>query len=659
MLTSIRAKLSLIVVCLVFVALNVLAGLNHWQAKKVITQDVETIIAALAQNSGEAVGFWLDARKVEMAIIARSPVMTGGSREAMLAYLAAEATSNKLFENIFWLDDKGNINDFHGTAGNLANRAYFQQAMRGDTVVSDPVVSLTTGKSVVVIATPIKGATGITGVLVGALYIEEIENRVLGVKVGQTGYAYVLRADGNIIIHPNKELVKKGINVSNDPKASPELKAAVGKMLKGESGIASYPYGNEDKYLAYGPIPGTSWSIGVTVPVKEANEKLGAFTWTAVGTMIGVVLLAVIVALFVAARIAKPLKTLEAAAGRIAGGDLSVTAIHVDSKDELGRLARAFETMVANLGGLVRQIAGSSEQVAASAEELTASAEQSAQAANQVAVSVTSTAEGVDRQVKAVNGALALVQDIASGARAEAGKTRNAVDIAGKAVSAANDGNKSVNTAISQMTSIRQVVDNSAKVVAELGERSKEIGQIVETISGIAGQTNLLALNAAIEAARAGEQGRGFAVVAEEVRQLAEQSQEAAKEIAVLIGDIQGKTDEAVAAMADGTQAVRTGAEIVDQAGKAFQDIDGHVKEVANLAKDAADGMNQLTASSLKVLEAMQETEHISGEISGQAQSISAATEEQSASMEEISASSQHLTQMAAQLQNAVAKFKL
>ena len=96
------------------------------------------------------------------------------------------------------------------------------------------------------------------------------------------------------------------------------------------------------------------------------------------------------------------------------------------------------------------------------------------------------------------------------------------------------------------MANIEKTVANSVAVVTKLGERSKEIGQIVENISGIAGQTNLLALNAAIEAARAGEQGRSFAVVAEEVRKLAEQSQEAAKQIANLIGEIQGDTDKAL-----------------------------------------------------------------------------------------------------------------
>jgi methyl-accepting chemotaxis protein len=233
------------------------------------------------------------------------------------------------------------------------------------------------------------------------------------------------------------------------------------------------------------------------------------------------------------------------------------------------------------------------------------------------------------------------------------------VDIVSRAVGVVGEGNKAVDTAISQMTSIRQTVDNSAKVVAELGESSKEIGQIVETISGIASQTNLLALNAAIEAARAGEQGRGFAVVAEEVRKLAEQSQEASNQITRLISDIQNKTYDAVIAMDGGTKEVRQGTEIVDQAGRAFKEIDGHVKEVASLAQGMANGLTKLAENSQVVLEAVEETKGISEKISSQAQDISAASQEESASMDEIAASSQHLAQVAEQLQLIVAKFKI
>lgn len=145
-----------------------------------------------------------------------------------------------------------------------------------------------------------------------------------------------------------------------------------------------------------------------------------------------------------------------------------------------------------------------------------------------------------------------------------------------------------------------------------MGERSKEIGQIVDTISGIAGQTNLLALNAAIEAARAGEQGRGFAVVAEEVRKLAEQSQEAAKKIAELIGEIQGDTDKAVIAMNEGTREVKTGAEVVNVAGAAFREIAEMVTQVSGQVKEISAALQQMASGSRQVASSVKKIDELS-----------------------------------------------
>lgn len=148
-------------------------------------------------------------------------------------------------------------------------------------------------------------------------------------------------------------------------------------------------------------------------------------------------------------------------------------------------------------------------------------------------------------------------------------------------------------------------------------------------------------------------------MVAEEVRKLAEQSQEASKQIERLISDIQDKTYEAVIAMDGGTKEVRQGTEIVDRAGMAFKEIDGHVKEVASIAQEMANGLTKLVENSQVVLAGMEETNYIVEEISSQAQNISASSEEQSASMEEIVASSQHLAQVAERLQLVVAEFKI
>ncbi len=655
---SIKLKLGVMVTTLLVVALGLLSGLNFWQAEKIIIQDVETELAGKSQSSAAQIGGWLDSNKRDIATLARSPVITKGTRETIVPYLNAELKNAKIYESLLVLDGNGNYFDYNGETGNLVEREYFKRSIKGETFVSDPVVSKKTNKLVVAVSTPIRTENRIVGVLVALINIEEIEKMILEIKAGATGYAYVIRGDGIIIVHPNKELVNK-VSSMNDPNAPQELKSATDMMTKGEQGIVSYSYLGTNKYLAYAPIPGYNWAIGVNVPSSEVKEKLNTFTWTAISTSFVVLIIAVIVVLIVATRIAKPLKQLKDAAVCIADGDLSLTNINISSKDEIGQLAHAFETMVSNLRGLAQHINGSSEQVAASSQELTANAEQLAQVAGQVSTSITSTAQGVGEQVVIVDKALLLVEKIADGARQEATKTGDVINITTQAVKAAEVGNKAVESAISQMNSIRQTVDNSAQVVAELGEQSKEIGQIVETISGIAGQTNLLALNAAIEAARAGEQGRGFAVVAEEVRKLAEQSQEAAKQIATLIGDIQSKTDKAVTAMANGTQEVKRGSEVVDQAGKSFSDIDLQIKKAAAIAQEAAKGMQQLAGSSQQVFDSMKEVECVSREISSQTQSISAATEEQLASMEEISASSQYLAQLAEQLQGAVNKFKL
>ena len=183
------------------------------------------------------------------------------------------------------------------------------------------------------------------------------------------------------------------------------------------------------------------------------------------------------------------------------------------------------------------------------------------------------------------------------------------------------------------MGQIEQTVTRSSSVVAKLGERSKEIGQIVDTISGIAGQTNLLALNAAIEAARAGEQGRGFAVVAEEVRKLAEQSQGAAKQIAGLIGEIRNDTDSAVVAMNEGTKEVRIGTEVVNNAGQSFRDIYTSVSDVTGQVREISAAIEQMAAGSQQIVSSVKEIDVISKDTSAQAQTVSAATEEQSASM--------------------------
>ncbi|MDF2928941.1 HAMP domain-containing methyl-accepting chemotaxis protein [Anaerospora sp.] len=372
-----------------------------------------------------------------------------------------------------------------------------------------------------------------------------------------------------------------------------------------------------------------------------------------------VILLSILIAYFVSRSISRPVREVAEAASQIANGDLTMQSISYQSEDEIGKLANSFNTMLLNLRMIIQQVSVSAEQVAASSEELTASAEQSALAATQVAGTITEVAQGTDQQRQSISDTLQIIDTMTAQVRQIAFNADSTTTVSKQTAAAAQKGGEAIEAAIKQMTTIDQTVAESSAVISALGERSKEIGQIVNTIAAIAGQTNLLALNAAIEAARAGEQGRGFAVVAEEVRKLAEQSQTATKQIASLIHEIQAETNKAIIAMNAGTREVTTGTQVVNTAGRSFQDISALVGKMAGQIQDITASVQVVVASSAQIATSISEVGEVSRVTSGQTQTVSAATEEQSASMQEIAAASEALADMAADLQVTITKFTL
>lgn len=393
--------------------------------------------------------------------------------------------------------------------------------------------------------------------------------------------------------------------------------------------------------------------------VEESRKVSDSIdTRTTVVTLI-ISVLALVIGICFARLISRPLEALVTSAKAISNGDLTIKKIPYQSKDEIRELIDAFDSMAQNLRKLITKVADASQQVAASSEELTASSEQSAQAANQVAIAITDVAQGTEKQLKSIDSATLEVEQMSLGIQQVSDNANVVALTSEKTAGAANHGEQAIDKAISQMNMIEKSVINSAAEVTKLGDRSKEIGQIVSTISGIASQTNLLALNAAIEAARAGEQGRGFAVVAEEVRKLAEQSQEAAKQIAQLISEIQSETEKAVVAMNQGTQEVGIGTKVVNSAGEAFGEITKLVQEMSGQTQEISVAIKQMAEGSQRIVYTFTEIEGASTEAAGHAQNVSAATEEQSASMEEIASSSQNLAKMAEDLQDIISSFKI
>ena len=353
------------------------------------------------------------------------------------------------------------------------------------------------------------------------------------------------------------------------------------------------------------------------------------------------------------------LDKMTAVSNLLRSGDFKIRPRTISTGDEFGVVADALADMRDTINKVLKKILDNAQTVAASSEELTASADQSSQVVQNIAQSINEVSANNTKQSEAVDTTSAAVQQISASIEQMSTNADIADTNAAKASDIANEGGKSIEIAIKQMKKIDEVVTTSADVVNELGEQSKQIGQIVENVSAIAAQTNLLALNAAIEAARAGEHGRGFAVVAEEVRKLAEESLGAADKINTMITAIQEKTVDAVNAMKSGSEEVIKGTEVIKNSGTAFDKVMEINTEVAAQVKEIARTTAEASKAATDIIANVQTVDDAAKKISDQTQTVSAATEEQSAATQEIASSSRSLANIAQTLNNEINRFKI
>lgn len=342
----------------------------------------------------------------------------------------------------------------------------------------------------------------------------------------------------------------------------------------------------------------------------------------------------------------------------VAEGDL-VETVDVRSDDIIGKLAKAQNAMVLALRNILVEIKDASNQVSATAEELAASSSEIMLSAEEVSTTVEQISKGAETQVFAVEETSNVVTEISKMASQVADRVKQSTETARTANEIARRGSADAEQAATKMIEMKNAMDDVTIIVQGLGERSMQIGLVVDVITNITDQTSMLALNAAIEASRAGEQGRGFAVVAEEVRNLADGSRKAADQIAKMMHDTERETQKALQSMSSSMEIVDTSTEVIQSTLNALTNIAGIVEEIADGIQLVYDVTETQREGSSRVVKAAHDIADIAEKTASGTQEAAAAANEQTASMQEMKASIQELAKLAIEMKNLVDGFTL
>ncbi|MBD8568545.1 methyl-accepting chemotaxis protein [Pseudomonas viridiflava] len=363
---------------------------------------------------------------------------------------------------------------------------------------------------------------------------------------------------------------------------------------------------------------------------KQAAEEYESAFDMVIALLVAATLLTLVFAWMLIKSITTPIAVALHAAETIAQGNLT-QPIKVDGTDEAGRLLQAMKTMQDKLRDTLQRISGSATQLASAAEELNAVTDESARGLVQQN-------NEIEQAATAVNEMTSAVEEVARNATSTSEASRNATASAG-------DGRDLVLETVGAIERMSGDVKETAELIGNLANESRDIGKVLDVIRGLADQTNLLALNAAIEAARAGEAGRGFAVVADEVRALAHRTQQSTSEIERMIGSIQGGTEQAVTSMRNSTERAESTLSIAKGAGLALDTI--------NIAVEEINERNLVIAS------AAEEQAQVAREVDRNLVNIRDLSAQSTTGANQTSAASTELSRLAVDLNSMVGRFAL
>ncbi|HML35468.1 methyl-accepting chemotaxis protein [Sporomusa sphaeroides] len=712
-ISSIRKKLIGILVSAVVVGLALSSFLIYETAQKALVENTEQSIQALAVSSGQEVGLWLNEQKSYITTLANSPLVEVGNVARTWPYLAGEMARATDYDVLFVANEKGDYfsatrNDRGGIiqgGANVGDREYFPEVMKGKTVISDPVISKTSGHLVVVVAVPLKRDGRVVGMIGGSMNIEKLMQKISGTKVYQTGYAFLVQGDGLVIAHPEKSVEMK----SNFLKEGDlRLRQALTEALQGKQGITPYRWGEVDKYAGYAPVPGSNWALVASVPADEVHSRLTVVSRISFLTPLFVAVLIIgVTGLLLTKWLIRPLNDFQSMMAVVETGDFTVRG-KIYANDEIGALTGAVNHTLQVLGDMVGDIrqttglmkdasvdlidvsttlAANSEQMSAQISTISATVEEISAGIEETASSAEEVSHGVDAVAGLANGMSAAAQHVSATTNRIAGQVDQVSEVVAEISQSINRVAASAGDVSASMAEVDRAVQEISCSLGQVGQHcdrsihitlaaenqsqettamiqklsitTKRINQIVDVIRSIAEQTNMLALNATIEAAGAGEAGKGFAVVAAEVKELAKRTAEETRHIARQIEEMHSDMGEAVGAVSkiatvitETTGITRTIASAVSEQSRSVGNITtamtAGVKEVAGISKeisDIADHAQQVSQMAAAASEGVRQVDEATADISVKAVETAKSADQMSALMGNIVLATKEIAQ--------------
>ena len=448
-------------------------------------------------------------------------------------------------------------------------RPWYKGAENSSTpTLTEPYIDAATGQLIISMAAASKKSGQSVGVVGGDLSLQTLIDTLSARDFDGMGYAFLISADGKILVHPDKTLVMKSLSEAF-PKDTPRI----------GSGFSEVDVDGKTRIVSFTPIkglPSVNWYIGLSVDKEKAFSMLSEFRTSAVvATVIAVAIIIALLSMLIRILI-QPLHVMTRAMADIADGEGDLTKrLTIQNNDEFGTLGTAFNRFVERIHGSIREVSSATGQV------------------NEVALRVVAASNSSmfnsDQQASRTSSVAAAINQLGAAAQEIARNAAQASTQASDARSLAEDGQQVVDRSIAAMNQLSSMLSASSSNIESLNSKTVNIGQILEVITSISQQTNLLALNAAIEAARAGEAGRGFAVVADEVRNLAHRTQESAQQVQTMIEELQVGARESVSTMSDSQRHSQDSVEIANLAGERLNSVTLRIGEI--------DGMNQSVAT--------------------------------------------------------------